>query len=80
MLRRTVLSEEPFCRHCMAEGIYERATDVDHIIAAKPSDELFYKMSNLQPLCHSCHAKKTATQDGGFGTMPSGGEGRGQSL
>lgn len=54
-LRRTVLSEEPFCRGCGGE-----ATDVDHILnrARGGSDE----RSNLQPLCHPCHARKTADE------------------
>lgn len=42
-----------------------QATDVDHIVPREQggSDQ----WSNLQALCHSCHSKKTATEDGGFG-------------
>jgi 5-methylcytosine-specific restriction protein A len=28
---------------------------------------LFWDQSNWQPLCHTCHSKKTAREDGGFG-------------
>jgi 5-methylcytosine-specific restriction protein A len=27
----------------------------------------FWDWDNLSALCHACHSRKTATQDGGFG-------------
>jgi 5-methylcytosine-specific restriction protein A len=41
------------------------STDVDHIIPreAGGSDD----DENLQGLCHACHSRKTAQEDGGFG-------------
>jgi HNH endonuclease/Helix-turn-helix domain len=64
-LREWVLAREPLCRACLAQGRTEPATDVDHIVARSRggSDE----PSNLQALCASCHARKTASEDGGFG-------------
>jgi 5-methylcytosine-specific restriction enzyme A len=59
-LRRMILNQQPLCVRCGAP-----ATDVDHIVprAAGGDDSA----SNLQGLCKSCHSRKTATQDGGFG-------------
>jgi 5-methylcytosine-specific restriction protein A len=28
---------------------------------------LFWNRSNWQSLCHSCHSRKTASEDGGWG-------------
>ena len=59
-LRASVLSGEPLCRHCAARGIVTEATDVDHI-SGDPGDN---SSENLQPLCHSCHSRKTASDHG----------------
>ena len=48
------------------------ATDVDHIIPHCNDMGLFYDWDNLQSLCHACHGKKTATEDGGFGNRKKG--------
>lgn len=61
-LRRFVLARDRICR---AHGCSEVPSHVDHIIARDlggSSDP-----SNLQALCHSCHSRKTAREDGGFG-------------
>lgn len=60
-LRAYVLRNEPLCRHCKRAP----ATDVDHIVPrAKGGTDA---MTNLQPLCKSCHSRKTATEDGRWG-------------
>ena len=59
-LRAQVLAGEPLCRHCAAQGLTVAATDIDHI-SGDPSDN---SMSNLAPLCHSCHSTNTATDKG----------------
>lgn len=51
-LRAQVLAAEPRCRFCAAP-----ATDVDHIVprSRAGADE----RSNLRPLCHECHSRRT---------------------
>jgi 5-methylcytosine-specific restriction protein A len=54
-LRRTVLRAQPVCTACGAK----LATDVDHIQPHDGDTDLFYDITNLQPLCHECHSRKT---------------------
>lgn len=61
------LSRNPLCVHCFKEGRYISAKIVDHIIPHKGDMKLFWDSENHQPLCESCHNKKTAKEDGGFG-------------
>lgn len=63
-LRGDQLLAEPFCRECARRGARRRATDVDHIRDHKGDWELFTDRSNLQSLCHSCHSRKTMTEQG----------------
>lgn len=65
-LRLMVLRREPLCRMCAEAGIITPATDVDHII--RKSDGGLDTFGNLQPLCHSHHSQKTATEKMG-GTL-----------
>ena len=58
-LRAQVLQDEPLCRACVTEGRVEPATDIDHITPHRGSLALFWDRYNLQPLCHSCHSRKT---------------------
>lgn len=57
----------PWCTECLKLGRYEAATETDHIIPHKGDMKLFWDKNNWQGLCHSCHSKKTAKEDGGFG-------------
>ncbi|WP_305954200.1 HNH endonuclease signature motif containing protein [Paenibacillus sp. FSL H8-0259] len=61
------LENNPVCVMCLAAGTVEAATVVDHIIPHKGDDKLFWRRSNWQPLCASCHGEKTVKEDGGFG-------------
>lgn len=54
-LRSFVLSEEPFCRFCKAEGKLIPADVVDHIIPHKGDMGLFMDIDNLQSVCKSHH-------------------------
>lgn len=65
-LRDAILQETPLCVLCGHLGRVVPATDVDHILPVKNGGEPFDR-ANLQPLCHSCHSRKTATEDGAFG-------------
>lgn len=62
-LRAVVLAQEPLCRECAKAQVLRAATQVDHM----DGDDSNNAMENLQPLCASCHSRKTAKQDGGFG-------------
>lgn len=48
------LMENPICVICGRP-----ATDTDHIRPHKGDYNLFWDVSNWQPLCHECHARKT---------------------
>lgn len=68
--RRQYFAENPICvdpyrRHV---GVYETATDLDHIEAVSgPDDPRFWDPTNHQGLCHACHSYKTVREDGGLG-------------
>jgi len=66
--RITYLKRNPLCVQCMKEGKVVAATVVDHIIAHKGNQRLFWDKSNWQPLCKLHHDQKTVREDGGFGT------------
>lgn len=58
-LRIHILTNEPFCRTCKAQGTLEPAVLVDHITDIQDDPERRLDTSNLQPLCWACHNKKT---------------------
>jgi len=47
----------------MADGLYVKATVVDHIIPHRGDARLMWDESNYQALCKRCHDKKTWTED-----------------
>jgi len=58
--RRRLLAQNPLCASCQKKGLLIPATLVDHIEPVQScADPKFYALSNLQPLCRACHAKKT---------------------
>ena len=61
------LARSPLCVRCLGVGRSTPATDVDHIRAHENDPVLFWDPTNWQSLCDSCHSKKTATTDKGFG-------------
>lgn len=67
-LRRMVLARDPLCVVCLGFGRTEPATFVDHKtpLAAGGTNS----PENLQGMCQSCHSRKTALHDGGFGHKP----------
>lgn len=66
--RAAYLLEHPLCVDCQAEGVIERATDVDHVVAVDgPDDPRFWDETNHAARCHSHHSRKTAAEDGAFG-------------
>lgn len=60
-LRATMLAEEPLCRICKEKGKLTTAKVLDHITPIRLGGEELNK-NNLQPLCHSCHNKKSAKE------------------
>lgn len=65
--RASFLKKHPLCVECLKNGRYVPATDVDHIVPHKGDKKLFWDRNNWQALCHECHARKTAKENGGFG-------------
>ncbi len=63
-LRKQVLTKQPLCVECLKVKRITPATVVDHIKPHKGDADLFFDVSNLQPLCKSCHDRKTAKEDG----------------
>lgn len=61
------LKAHPLCAECERNGRVTPAACVDHIKPHKGDPALFWDQRNWQPLCHVCHSRKTAAEDGGFG-------------
>ena len=61
--RKRFLESHPLCEECKKRGRYVAATDVDHIVAHRGDQTLFWDQNNWCALCHSCHSKKTAAED-----------------
>lgn len=64
-IRARHLSAHPLCVDCLKHGRTEAAGHVDHIIPLRKGGT--HAAGNLQSLCASCHSRKTAKEDGGFG-------------
>lgn len=72
--RREFLATHPYCEQCQSDGrLNVFAVHVDHKVAvARGGAPLEYE--NLRALCKSCHSRKTAQQDGGYGRPRAGGQ------
>ena len=57
--RLCYLRRHPLCVLCQRKGRLTPATVVDHIVPHRGDEELFWDNKNWQPLCKSCHDKKT---------------------
>lgn len=67
VLRKQFLQEHPLCEECKRKGVIKPATIVDHVVAHKGNEVLFWDQSNWQGLCKHHHDQKTAKDDGRFG-------------
>ena len=59
-LRAAKVNADPMCEICRAAP----ATEVDHKQPVDARPDLRLEWSNLQSLCHPCHARKTAREHG----------------
>ena len=66
-LRGVYLREHPLCEPCQRAGRVVAATVVDHRTPHKGDPALLYDWDNLEAMCATCHNRKTASRDGGFG-------------
>lgn len=64
VLRAAVLRESPLCLACKDRGRLVAAGVVDHVVPLKDGGARFDR-ANLQPLCVSCHNRKTARETAG---------------
>lgn len=56
--RKAFLAAHPHCARCSAP-----ATVVDHIMAHKGNQALFWNKANWQPLCQSCHNRSKQAEE-----------------
>ena len=66
-LRKWMLSNEPLCRECKKKGDRKEATVLDHIHPVRLGGDVWDE-SNLQPLCKSCHNRKSSLEAKGIWT------------
>ena len=57
-----VLTAEPLCRPCRKAGFTVGADELDHIVPAHKAPKRFWDLSNLQPICRSCHSEKSSNE------------------
>jgi 5-methylcytosine-specific restriction protein A len=62
-MRAAHLAAYPWCEACLKKGLYVPATDVHHMTPHR-GDRLVFMTSQLQSLCHSCHAQITRGEGG----------------
>lgn len=62
-VRSEFIKANPLCAHCRDRGRFTMAQEVDHITPHKGDMELFWDAGNWQPLCKSCHSRKTALEN-----------------
>ena len=58
-LSRAIRTREPLCRVCARDDRVTGCQMVDHIRPVRLFDIEFFDQDNLQPLCNSCHARKS---------------------
>lgn len=64
---KAFLAAHRICVEDERDGQLVASQVVDHIVPHKGDMKLFWDSRNWQALCKSCHDRKTAREDGGFG-------------
>jgi 5-methylcytosine-specific restriction enzyme A len=66
--RLQFLKANPLCVMCKKDGRIAPARVCDHVVPHRGDPKKFWNPDGgFQALCISCHSKKTAKEDGGFG-------------
>jgi len=60
--RELFIQSNPLCIACENVGRVRPAAEVDHIIAHKGDEVLFWDVNNWQALCKRCHSRKTVRE------------------
>lgn len=60
-MRKMYVAENPVCVICEERGFVSAVEEVDHIIPIRQGGAE-YDWNNLQSLCKSCHARKSAKE------------------
>jgi 5-methylcytosine-specific restriction protein A len=67
-VRRLALERDSYrCHECGASVKGKAQANVDHLDGQGLDGPRAYDLDNLVSLCRSCHSRKTARHDGGFG-------------
>lgn len=66
-MRDAQLRKDPLCCKCRKQNRLTPADTADHIKPHHGNPDLFYNADNMQSMCASCHSRKTASEDAGFG-------------
>lgn len=64
-IRDRYIHAHPLCERCMAEGRYEKAEQVHHVLPL--SEGGTHDESNLMSLCRECHARTHAERGDRWG-------------
>lgn len=67
-----VPDDAPYATHAGRPAL---ASLTDHIVPHKGDSVLFWDVNNHRSSCDSCHSRKTAMEEGGFGNPNFSGEG-----
>lgn len=69
--RAVQLAREPLCRECRRRGgVVREATEVDHVCPVEgPDDPSFLRFEAVQSICHTCHVRKTKTEESRFARL-----------
>lgn len=59
--RNWYIAKNPLCEHCLAEGLVEKATIVDHVVELRDGGDRLSE-DNAQSLCAACHNRKSARE------------------